>query len=52
MLQKLLGITADGNFGPATTKALMEAQRRNGVVVDGVCGPASWKVISGANKYL
>lgn len=52
MLQKLLGITADGNFGPVTTKALMEAQRKNGVVVDGVCGPASWKAISGANKYL
>lgn len=52
MLQKLLKVTADGNFGPATTKALMEAQRKHGLVADGICGPKSWTAISGANKYL
>lgn len=52
MLQKLLGIPEDGNFGPATTKSLMEAQRKHGIVADGICGPKSWTALSGADKYL
>lgn len=52
MLQRLLGITHDGGFGPATTKALMEVQRKHGLAADGICGPKSWTVLSGADKYL
>lgn len=52
MLQKLLNIKADGNFGPATKQALEYAQKQHGLTVDGICGPNSWKAISGASKYL
>ena len=46
------GIPHDGSFGPATTKALMTAQRKHGLVPDGICGPKSWTALSGADKYL
>ena len=52
LLQKLLKIEEDGTFGPATTQALMLAQKQHGLVADGICGPASWKALSGADKYL
>ena len=52
MLQKLLKLKEDGNFGPETDKALMIAQEKFGLTVDGICGPASWRTISGASKYL
>lgn len=45
MLQRLLGIPHDGSFGPATTKALMTAQRKHGLVPDGICGPKSWTAL-------
>lgn len=38
-LQKALGITADGNFGPGTEKALREWQQAQGLTADGVAGP-------------
>jgi peptidoglycan hydrolase-like protein with peptidoglycan-binding domain len=38
-LQGALGIAADGQFGPATEKALREYQRKNGLAVDGMAGP-------------
>lgn len=45
-LQELLnehgaGITADGEFGALTTRAVMGFQRANGLEVDGVVGPAT-----------
>ena len=52
MLQKLLKVKADGSFGPGTTAALMDAQRKHGLVADGICGPKSWTALSGADKYL
>mgnify|MGYP002774064066 FL=1 len=52
MLQKLLQVKADGRFGPGTTAALMDAQRKHGLVADGICGPKSWTALSGADKYL
>ena len=38
-LQEKLGVTADGDFGPKTEKALKEWQSKNGLTADGVAGP-------------
>ena len=38
-LQRRLGITADGAFGPQTERAVRRFQRRNGLVADGIVGP-------------
>ncbi|WP_316862458.1 peptidoglycan-binding protein [uncultured Cohaesibacter sp.] len=38
-LQEALGIDADGDFGPATDKAVREFQKANGLAVDGIAGP-------------
>jgi peptidoglycan hydrolase-like protein with peptidoglycan-binding domain len=41
-LQQLLGIVADGNFGPKTESALRAWQRAQKIVPDGICGPKTW----------
>ena len=41
MMQEALGITADGDFGPGTERALKEWQSANGLVADGIAGPAT-----------
>ncbi|MEW6472536.1 MAG: peptidoglycan-binding protein [Actinomycetota bacterium] len=41
-LQGLLGVTADGDFGPQTAEAVRRAQSRAGIAVDGICGPDTW----------
>jgi peptidoglycan hydrolase-like protein with peptidoglycan-binding domain len=38
-LQHALGVAPDGQFGPATEKALREYQQKNGLAVDGMAGP-------------
>ena len=38
-LQEKLGVTADGDFGPATEAALKDYQKANGLAVDGMAGP-------------
>ena len=38
-LQKRLGITADGIFGPHTRAAVRAFQKRHGLLVDGIVGP-------------
>ena len=38
-LQEKLGVTADGDFGPGTQKAVREYQEKNGLSVDGIAGP-------------
>lgn len=39
LMQKALGITADGVFGPGTEKILKEWQTKNGLTADGIAGP-------------
>jgi putative chitinase len=38
-LQKALGVTSDGSFGPGTEKALKDWQSKNGLTPDGIAGP-------------
>ncbi len=40
-LQEKLGVTADGQFGSGTAKALMDYQKANGLKADGFAGPAT-----------
>jgi len=38
-LQRALGVTADGAYGPATRRAVRAYQRAHGLIVDGIAGP-------------
>jgi peptidoglycan hydrolase-like protein with peptidoglycan-binding domain len=40
-LQEKLNVTADGQFGSGTEKALREYQQKNGLVADGLAGSAT-----------
>lgn len=41
-VQKKLGITADGYYGPKTVEAVKAFQRKHGLVVDGIVGEKTW----------
>lgn len=41
LLQKFLGISADGSFGPKTEQAVKLWQSKNGLTPDGVVGPVT-----------
>ena len=38
-------LVIDGNFGPATEKAVMKFQEKSGLTVDGICGRNTWNKI-------
>ena len=40
--QKILGVTADGQFGPQTASATKSFQSKNGLTADGIVGPKTW----------
>ena len=41
-LQKFLGLSADGSFGPGTDKAVKDWQTKNGLTADGIVGDTTW----------
>lgn len=43
ILQGLLGIDTDGEFGPKTQAAVQAYQRSHSLVADGVAGPYTWR---------
>lgn len=45
ILQAKLGVTADGQFGPATEEALKAYQKSNGLAVDGIAGPDTFAAL-------
>jgi peptidoglycan hydrolase-like protein with peptidoglycan-binding domain len=54
LLQSLLGIKVDGQFGPNTETAVREFQVDHGLRGDGIVGPLTWKALdigkSGSNN--
>lgn len=46
--QKIIGVTADGNFGSGTTTATKAFQTKHGLTADGVVGPKTWSAAIGA----
>jgi peptidoglycan hydrolase-like protein with peptidoglycan-binding domain len=46
-LQKLLGVSIDGDFGPKTEAAVKAYQKRHNLVADGLVGPKTWASLLG-----
>ncbi|MDA0181266.1 peptidoglycan-binding protein [Solirubrobacter phytolaccae] len=44
-VQRALGISADGEFGPMTRQAVKDFQARSGLVVDGIVGPMTKRAL-------
>jgi len=44
-LQTLLGITADGHFGPKTERAVKAHQRERKLTADGIVGKRTWATL-------
>ena len=49
-LQQLLGITADGNFGPKTEAKVKSFQKSKGLVADGLVGQKTWAALGFTNR--
>lgn len=47
LLQKRLGISADGKFGPGTDAAVRRYQASHGLKADGIVGAKTWTALYG-----
>ncbi|KGM03757.1 hydrolase [Cellulomonas cellasea DSM 20118] len=45
IIQRVVGVEADGRFGAATRAAVIAFQRAHGLVPDGIVGPLTWAAI-------
>lgn len=43
--QEVLGVTADGKFGPQTKRATIAWQQKHGLTADGIVGPMTWNAV-------
>jgi GH24 family phage-related lysozyme (muramidase) len=43
LIQKKVGVTADGVWGPKTDAAVKAWQKKHGLTADGIVGPKTWK---------
>ena len=44
-VQAIIGISADGQYGPTTEAAVRQFQRDHGLVQDGIVGPRTWATL-------
>lgn len=44
-LQEILGVTADGIYGPKTKTVVIHFQKTNNLVSDGIVGPRTWSAL-------
>ena len=51
LLQRKLGIGADGVFGPGTSSAVKTFQRARGLTADGIVGPGTWQALGVRGRH-
>ena len=49
VLQSIIGVTADGIFGPVTESRVKEWQREHNLFPDGIVGPKTWAILNTIN---